>query len=116
MCIGPSIEGAFDHVLIDEYQDVNGLQVEIVRGLRRRRRDVTAVGDDLQAIYGWRSASAEHILEFPTHFADATVVTLERNYRSSQPLLDTANELAAQASRSYRKQLHTDRAGTQRLS
>jgi DNA helicase II / ATP-dependent DNA helicase PcrA len=112
--IGPAIENAIDHVLIDEYQDVNGLQVEIVRGLRRRCREVTAVGDDLQAIYGWRSASAEHILEFPSHFADAAVVTLERNYRSSQPLLDTANVLAAQASRSYRKQLHTDRADTER--
>ncbi len=66
--IGASIEQAFDHVLIDEYQDVNGLQVEIVRALRSRCHDVTAVGDDLQAIYGWRAASAEHILSFPEHF------------------------------------------------
>ena len=95
--IGPSLEEQFDHVLIDEYQDVNGLQVEIVCGLRARRRDVTAVGDDLQAIYGWRSSSAEHILGFPEQFPDATVVTLERNYRSVQPVLDTANEIAAQA-------------------
>ncbi len=81
--IGPALDSSIDHLLIDEYQDVNGLQVEIVRGLRARCRDVTAVGDDMQAIYGWRSASAEHILEFPDHFPDATVVTLERNYRSS---------------------------------
>jgi DNA helicase-2/ATP-dependent DNA helicase PcrA len=109
--IGASIDTAFDHVLIDEYQDVNGLQVDIIRGLRRNCREVTAVGDDLQAIYGWRSASAEHILEFPTHFPGAAVLTLERNYRSSQPILDTANALADQATRSYRKQLHSDREG-----
>jgi len=111
--IGPAIDSAFDHVLIDEYQDVNGLQVDIVRGLRRQSHEVTAVGDDLQAIYGWRSASAEHLLEFPSHFAGTSIVTLERNYRSSQPVLDSANALAAQASRSYRRRLHSEReAGT----
>jgi DNA helicase II / ATP-dependent DNA helicase PcrA len=109
--IGASIDSGFDHVLIDEYQDVNGLQVEIVRGLRRNCRELTAVGDDLQAIYGWRSASAEHILEFPSHFPEAAVLTLERNYRSTQPILDTANAVAAQATRSYEKRLHADRDG-----
>jgi DNA helicase-2/ATP-dependent DNA helicase PcrA len=107
--LGPAIDSAFDHVLIDEYQDVNGVQVDIVRGLRRQSHEVTAVGDDLQAIYGWRSASAEHLLEFPTHFAGTSIVTLERNYRSSQPILDSANALAAQASRSYRRRLHSER-------
>jgi DNA helicase-2/ATP-dependent DNA helicase PcrA len=107
--IGPTIEDGFDHVLIDEYQDVNGLQVEIIRGLRDRCRELTAVGDDMQAIYGWRSASPRHILDFGKHFPDATVMTLERNYRSSQPVLDTANEVAAQATRSYRRQLRTER-------
>ncbi len=107
--IGPAIEDAFDHLLIDEYQDVNGLQVEIVRALRDRRRELTVVGDDLQAIYGWRAASAKHILEFPSHFPDADVVTLERNYRSGQPILETANSIAAEATRAYRKRLHTER-------
>jgi DNA helicase-2/ATP-dependent DNA helicase PcrA len=107
--IGPTMEDAFDHLLIDEFQDVNGLQVDIVRALRSERRDVTAVGDDFQAIYGWRAASAEHILRFPTHFPDAAVVTLERNYRSTQPILDVANALAAQASRAFPKQLRTER-------
>jgi DNA helicase II / ATP-dependent DNA helicase PcrA len=106
--VGPTIEDAFDHVLIDEYQDVNGLQVEIVRGLRGRRRDVTVVGDDFQAIYGWRAASAEHILQFPSHFPEAKVVTLERNYRSTQPVLDMANALSSQASRAFPKCLRTE--------
>jgi DNA helicase-2/ATP-dependent DNA helicase PcrA len=107
--IGTALEDAFDHVLIDEYQDVNGLQVEIVRALRHRRRELTAVGDDMQAIYGWRSASPQHILDFGAHFPDATLLTLEHNYRSSQPILDTANALAQQASRTYRRRLHTER-------
>ncbi len=109
--IGPAIERGIDHLLIDEYQDVNGLQVDIVRGLRREQREVTVVGDDLQAIYGWRAASAEHILEFPTTFPEASVATLEHNYRSSQPTLDTANALAAQSSRSFPKQLRSEGQG-----
>ena len=109
--VGAELEDQFDHVLIDEYQDVNGLQVDIVRNLRRRCRDLTAVGDDFQAIYGWRAASARHILDFPHHFLEATVVTLESNYRSSQPILNIANALSAQAERAFPKQLRTDREG-----
>ena len=109
--VGPDLDGRFDHVLIDEYQDVNGLQVDIVRALRRECREVTAVGDDFQAIYGWRAASARHILDFPQHFPDATLVTLERNYRSTQPILDAANSVAAQASRAFPKVLRTERGG-----
>jgi DNA helicase-2/ATP-dependent DNA helicase PcrA len=112
--IGPAMEDSFDHVLIDEYQDVNGLQVDIVRALRARRRDVTAVGDDFQAIYGWRAASAEHILRFPDHFEEAAVITLERNYRSTQPILDTSNAVAAQASRAFPKELRAEREGGMR--
>ncbi len=109
--IGRELEGRFDHVLIDEYQDVNGLQVDIVRGLRRDCQEVTAVGDDFQAIYGWRAASVEHILGFPSQFPDATVINLERNYRSSQPILDVANALAGQATRAFPKQLRSVREG-----
>jgi DNA helicase-2/ATP-dependent DNA helicase PcrA len=109
--IGQKLSDRFDHVLIDEYQDVNGLQVEIVRNLRRQCRELTAVGDDLQAIYGWRAASVDHILNFALHFPDATVVTLERNYRSTQPTLDVANALAVQAARSFPKRLQAEREG-----
>jgi DNA helicase-2/ATP-dependent DNA helicase PcrA len=111
--IGPAMADGFDHVLVDEYQDVNGLQVDIARALRDQRCEVTAVGDDFQAIYGWRAASAEHILDFPKHFPDATVLTLERNYRSTQSILDVANAVAEQATRAFPKRLRTeDRDGT----
>ncbi len=109
--IGPRLAASFDHVLVDEYQDVNGLQVDIVRSLGASGPAVTAVGDDFQAIYGFRSASAAHILDFPAHFEGTHVVTLERNYRSTQPVLDAANAVAAQASRAFPKRLRADRPG-----
>jgi DNA helicase-2/ATP-dependent DNA helicase PcrA len=112
--IGAQLEDQFDHVLVDEYQDVNGLQVDVLRGLRRNHPELTVVGDDFQAIYGWRAASVEHILGFPGHFADATVVTLERNYRAQQPILDVANAVAEQASRAYPKALRAEREGGSR--
>jgi DNA helicase II / ATP-dependent DNA helicase PcrA len=107
--IGPQLAARFDHVLVDEYQDVNGLQVEIVRGLRHSRRELTVVGDDFQAIYGFRAASARHILDFPTQFPDAHTVTLERNYRSTQPILDVANAVSEQDRQGFRKRLSSER-------
>jgi DNA helicase-2/ATP-dependent DNA helicase PcrA len=114
--VGRHVAEAFDHVLVDEYQDVNGLQVDIVRALRPASGtcDVTAVGDDFQAIYGFRSASARHILDFPAQFPGATVVTLERNYRSTQPVLDVANAVAGQDEDGFRKVLRAQRDGGER--
>ena len=109
--VGPTIAGAFDHVLVDEYQDVNGLQVDVVRNLREGYPGLTAVGDDLQAIYGFRSASARHILEFPEQFPGCHVVKLEQNYRSTTPILAVANAVAEQDRNGYRKTLWTDREG-----
>jgi DNA helicase-2/ATP-dependent DNA helicase PcrA len=109
--IGRKLGATFEHVLVDEYQDLNALQVEIVRALRREQRGLTAVGDDAQAIYGFRAASPEHILRFGEDFPDSTLVTLESNYRSTQPILDLANEIWAGATRSYPKRLRTERDG-----
>jgi DNA helicase II / ATP-dependent DNA helicase PcrA len=109
--IGPTIAGAFDHVLVDEYQDVNGLQVDVVRNLRQGHPGLTVVGDDLQAIYGFRAASARHILEFPERFPGCHVVKLEQNYRSTTPILAVANAVAEQDRNGYRKTLWTEREG-----
>jgi DNA helicase-2/ATP-dependent DNA helicase PcrA len=109
--IGPTIAAAFDHVLVDEYQDVNALQVDIVRNLREDQPGLTGVGDDLQAIYGFRAASARHILEFPDQFPGAHVVKLEQNYRSTTPILAVANAVAEQDRNGYRKTLWTEREG-----
>src|SRR5439155_2816518 len=106
---GERLAAMFEHLLVDEYQDVNALQVEVIGALRRERRGLTVVGDDLQAIYGFRAASAEHILSFPALFADASTATLEHNYRSTQPILDLANALAEQAERRHPKRLQSVR-------
>src|SRR4029453_18710321 len=111
---GARLAAMFDHLLVDEYQDVNALQVEIVRALRRDKRGLTVVGDDLQAIYGFRAASAEHILGFPALFPETSTATLERNYRSTQPILDVANAVAAQAERSHPKRLQSARGAGRR--
>jgi DNA helicase-2/ATP-dependent DNA helicase PcrA len=107
--IGRQLEETWDHVLVDEYQDVNGLQVEIVASMRRERRQLTVVGDDFQAIYGFRAASARHILDFPKLFPDARTMTLERNYRSRAPILAVANAVSAQDVAGFPKVLWTER-------
>jgi len=109
--IGRQLAETWDHVLVDEYQDVNGLQVDIVASLRRDRRELTVVGDDFQAIYGFRAASARHILDFPKLFPDARTMTLERNYRSSEPILAVANAVSEQDTDGFRKVLWTAREG-----
>jgi DNA helicase-2/ATP-dependent DNA helicase PcrA len=109
--IGPRMADAFEHIVVDEYQDVNGLQVDIVRSLRTTRREITVVGDDFQAIYGFRAASARHILDFPRLFPDAEVLTLARNYRSTSPILAVANAVSAQDLVGFPKKLWTDRDG-----
>ncbi|HVX46565.1 MAG TPA: ATP-dependent helicase [Mycobacteriales bacterium] len=89
--LGPALAGRWDHVLVDEYQDVNQIQADIVRLLRPSGVGLTVVGDDAQAIYGFRGADAEHLTGLAATLPDVTVVRLERNFRSRQPLLDLAN-------------------------
>ena len=100
----------FDHVLVDEYQDTNLLQASILRALKPDGRGVTAVGDDAQSIYSFRGATVRNILDFPSQFSQAArVVTLERNYRSTQPILDVSNRVIAQAAERHAKTLWTDK-------
>ena len=96
----------FDHVLVDEYQDTNRLQAEIVHAMKPDGAGVAVVGDDAQAIYSFRAAAVENILGFPDRYQPAAeVVTLAQNYRSTQPVLDTANAVMAEAPRQHRKYL-----------
>ncbi|MCU1659713.1 MAG: hypothetical protein JWO57_4369 [Pseudonocardiales bacterium] len=89
--IGPKLRRRWDWVLVDEYQDVNQAQVDIVTGLRPDGTGLTVVGDDAQAIYGFRGASGAHLDELRQRLPEATVVRLQRNFRSVQPVLDLAN-------------------------
>jgi len=100
----------FDHVLVDEYQDTNRLQASILIALKPDGRGVTVVGDDAQSIYSFRGATVRNILDFPTQFSrEARIVTLERNYRSTQPILDASNAVIAHAAERHAKQLWTDK-------
>jgi len=105
----------FDHVLVDEYQDTNALQAAILLGLKPDGRGLTVVGDDAQSIYAFRAATVRNILDFPAHFdPPATVVTLEQNYRSTQPILDACNAVIELARERHAKRLFTTRASCQR--
>jgi DNA helicase-2/ATP-dependent DNA helicase PcrA len=105
----------FDHVLVDEYQDTNRLQAAILLALKPEGRGVTVVGDDAQSIYSFRAADVRNILDFPAAFRPpARIVALERNYRSTQPILAASNAVIAQASQGYAKQLWSERVSSQR--
>jgi DNA helicase II / ATP-dependent DNA helicase PcrA len=109
------VSGHFDHVLVDEYQDTNTLQAQILSALRPDGRGLTVVGDDAQAIYSFRAATIDNILNFPEQFQPrAEVITLAQNYRSTQQLLDGANALLADAPRQFRKHLLAVRGAGQR--
>ena len=109
--LGARIAGLYDHVLVDEYQDTNVLQARILRGMCREHANITVVGDDAQSIYSFRGANFRNILDFPKQFEGATIVTLEQNYRSTQPILSVTNTLISRAAERFTKNLWTKRAG-----
>jgi DNA helicase II / ATP-dependent DNA helicase PcrA len=90
---GQHVAGPFDYVLVDEYQDVNGLQVDIVRALAPGGSGLTVVGDEAQAIYGFRGSAPEQLRQLVLSYPGASVIRLEHNFRSRQPVLDLANAL-----------------------
>ena len=108
---GRQVAAAFDHILVDEYQDTNALQADILEGMRPpdTARNLTVVGDDAQSIYGFRAATVRNILEFPERFPGATIVTLEQNYRSIPPILEASNAVIALSPQRHEKTLWTER-------
>jgi DNA helicase-2/ATP-dependent DNA helicase PcrA len=113
--IAADLAGRFDHVLVDEYQDTNRLQASILLALKPDGRGITVVGDDAQSIYSFRGATVRNILDFPAHFnPPAKQVTLERNYRSTQPILAASNAVIELATERFTKNLWTDKASAQR--
>ncbi len=105
----------FDQVLVDEYQDTNRLQAGILQRLKPDGQGLTVVGDDAQSIYSFRAAEVGNILGFAAQFgAAARVITLDRNYRSTQPILDASNAVIALAPERHAKTLWCDRPSAQR--
>jgi len=109
--IAADIGARFDHVLVDEYQDTNGLQSSILLALKPDGRGLTVVGDDSQSIYSFRAATVRNILDFPAAFSPpAEVITLDQNYRSTSGILSAANAVIDLAAERFTKNLWTDRA------
>ncbi len=110
--LAAAVGAQFDHVLVDEYQDTNALQATILLGLKPDGHGLTVVGDDAQAIYGFRAARVRNILDFPKLFTPpARVVTLEQNYRSTAPILAASNAVIDLARERFTKDLRTERTG-----
>jgi DNA helicase-2/ATP-dependent DNA helicase PcrA len=113
--IADDVGGRFDHVLVDEYQDTNRLQSSVLLALKPGGRGLTVVGDDAQSIYSFRAATVRNILDFPEQFSPkAEIVTLDRNYRSTQPILSAANGVIDLAKERFTKNLWTERTSSAR--
>jgi DNA helicase-2/ATP-dependent DNA helicase PcrA len=108
--------GQFRFVMVDEYQDTNRPQYLLIRRLAEVHRNLCVVGDPDQSIYKWRGADLKNILDFENDFGDAKIVKLERNYRSTQIILDAASAVISQNRNRKDKQLWTDRKGGDRIA
>jgi DNA helicase II / ATP-dependent DNA helicase PcrA len=113
--LAEDIGNRFDHVMVDEYQDTNKLQAAVLMALKPGGRGLTVVGDDAQSIYSFRAATVRNILDFPTTFdPPADIITLDRNYRSTQPILAAANGVIDLARERFTKNLWTERQSLER--
>jgi DNA helicase II / ATP-dependent DNA helicase PcrA len=113
--IARDVNSRFDYVFVDEYQDTNRLQASILLAFKPDGKGVTAVGDDAQSIYSFRAATVRNILDFPNQFTSpARIITLDRNYRSTQPILAATNAVIDLAAERHKKDLHSERPSAER--
>jgi DNA helicase-2/ATP-dependent DNA helicase PcrA len=100
----------YEYIMVDEYQDTNPIQAEIVSYLASQHNNVMVVGDDSQSIYSFRGADFQNIIRFPEQFTNTTIIKLEENYRSTQPILNLTNSIIERARDKYSKRLFSQLA------
>ena len=110
-----SYQRRFKYLLVDEFQDTNGVQNELVMMLAATHRNLCVVGDSDQSIYRFRAADVRNILQFEERFPDADVILLEQNFRSTQTILDAANAVIAKNASRHAKNLFTDHGPGERI-
>lgn len=101
----------YKYIMVDEYQDTNNLQAYVACLLASENKNIMVVGDDAQSIYSFRGANFKNIMGFPRIFKGAKIITLEENYRSTQPILDLTNKVIGRAKESFKKNLYTRKKG-----
>lgn len=99
---------AFQYILVDEYQDTNHAQYMLINMLGHEHHNICVVGDDYQSIYSWRGANLQNILDFEDDYKNAKVILLEQNYRSTQHILEAANEIIKYNVKQKNKKLWTE--------
>jgi DNA helicase-2/ATP-dependent DNA helicase PcrA len=109
--IRKTLSETYQYVMVDEYQDTNKIQAAIVQLLAHSHNNVMVVGDDSQCVYAFRGANFGNIMDFPHLFAGTRIITLEENYRSTQPILDLTNIIIDRANRKFTKVLFTRKKG-----
>ncbi len=105
----------YRYIMVDEYQDTNRAQYELLRYLTQTHRNLCVVGDDDQSIYGWRGADIRNILDFEKDYAEAQIIKLEQNYRSTQTILTAANHVIENNDNRMVKTLWSDKRGGEQL-
>lgn len=108
-----SLSRKYKYVMVDEYQDTNKLQAYIACLLASEHKNIMVVGDDAQSIYSFRGANFRNIMDFPRLFKNTRIITLEENYRSTQPILNLTNEVIRGAKEKFEKNLYTRKKGKQ---
>ena len=102
-----SLSAKYKYIMVDEYQDTNKLQAHIACLLAADHANIMVVGDDAQSIYSFRGANFKNIIDFPNIFKNTKIITLEENYRSTQPILNLTNAVISQAKEKFEKHLYT---------
>lgn len=109
--IGKKMKERFDYIMVDEFQDTNLIQMDLIDQISVLHRNIAVVGDDDQSIYGWRGAEIQNILGFPKRYKNCKVIRLERNYRSSEKILNLANSIIASNKNRHTKVLRPGKQG-----